>query len=769
MPYPIIANPTGITYDNGIVYVAVSYNSVQSLIKIPNSGNDSGIITDIIDLAGSVPKGIVYVSTGTAGIYICESSQSLILFVNSSTNNITTFANVSSYGIPNCITTDTINLYIGTVNGKVLQIPISDGSLITEIVTTGLQTVTGISFNNYNIVNDNISNTSNRYNIVVSDASGASIYAIDLRESAPITPILVKSGISNLKDVQNDDMRIIGGAISRNIVYNTNTAIYDIFYNSGTATVTTVATNPYPAGLSYMTRIWENTTYYISDINNAIRTVISGAEVITNYYANPYMTLPTGIAADYQNPSAFNDFFLTVAALNNGVQSLFSFDITGTITQILKLTSYSINGITKVNSGLEYLCDSIGKQIIRGGQGNIWIQVANLTSFGTPKCITNDGTDLYVGCTNGTIVKITISTGDVTTIVASGGLITNATGISYNNDILLVADPTSVGYVYAIDLTLTNGPILVHSHVGAIKDIIGFDVAITYNPTVITGSAIYCRQTTMVKTSLSVKSLRYFTYNTLEGLGYISHGVNESGPFYFTDTSGNTIYKIPTIANGTTTPYTIYNFATGAIGNGGGSAPCFLQGSTILCYIDGNDVYIPIEQIIPGTLVKTRLNGYKQVIIIGNRPFKNTGTDITDHLEQRLYKLSTTAYSELTEDLYLTGGHSILVGSMTDEQEKKTIKHLGEVFITENRYRLLACIDERAEAWDSQEEHIIWHFALEHTVVNANYGVYANGGLLVESSSINYMKNKSNMVLDTLVTRFHLAPPSLLLMCSSPT
>ena len=28
-----------------------------------------------------------------------------------------------------------------------------------------------------------------------------------------------------------------------------------------------------------------------------------------------------------------------------------------------------------------------------------------------------------------------------------------------------------------------------------------------------------------------------------------------------------------------------------------------------------------------------------------------------------------------------------------------------------------------------------------------NYGVYANGGLLVETCSINFMKNKSNMVI----------------------
>ena len=42
---------------------------------------------------------------------------------------------------------------------------------------------------------------------------------------------------------------------------------------------------------------------------------------------------------------------------------------------------------------------------------------------------------------------------------------------------------------------------------------------------------------------------------------------------------------------------------------------------------------------------------------------------------------------------------------------------------------------------------MIYHFALENDDFKMNYGVYANGGLLVETCSINYMKNKSNMQL----------------------
>ena len=59
----------------------------------------------------------------------------------------------------------------------------------------------------------------------------------------------------------------------------------------------------------------------------------------------------------------------------------------------------------------------------------------------------------------------------------------------------------------------------------------------------------------------------------------------------------------------------------------------------------------------------------------------------------------------------------------------------------------MACIDERAEPWCSEGTYTIWHVALENDDIKMNYGVYANGGLLVETCSINYMRTKANMQL----------------------
>ncbi len=174
------------------------------------------------------------------------------------------------------------------------------------------------------------------------------------------------------------------------------------------------------------------------------------------------------------------------------------------------------------------------------------------------------------------------------------------------------------------------------------------------------------------------------------------------------------------------------------------SVPCFLEGTNILCQIDGQDSYTPIETIKPGMLVKTALSGYKKVEVIGSRVIENPAHLV--RTEPRLYKCSPTNYPELQKDLFITGCHSILVNKITDIQKEKTIRSQGRVFITDRKYRLMACIDDRAEPWASEGKYTIWHFALEHTDVRMNYGVYAEG-LLVETSSIRYMKNYSNMSL----------------------
>jgi len=216
-------------------------------------------------------------------------------------------------------------------------------------------------------------------------------------------------------------------------------------------------------------------------------------------------------------------------------------------------------------------------------------------------------------------------------------------------------------------------------------------------------------------------------------------------------TGGYTSWRIASNSNGSSSQTVVWqngnvlNSANNAAYLLYPSAPCFLEGSTILCQVEGVERYVPVENLKVGTLVKTSLNGYKPVVLVGSGPIRNPGTD--ERKEYRLYKCSRAKYPQLKEDLYITGGHSILENSLTETQAAETMKRLGDLFVTDKKYRLMACVDERAEPWNSAGTYTIWNFALEHHSTTMNYGVYANGGLLVESCSINFLRNKSNMAV----------------------
>jgi len=239
----------------------------------------------------------------------------------------------------------------------------------------------------------------------------------------------------------------------------------------------------------------------------------------------------------------------------------------------------------------------------------------------------------------------------------------------------------------------------------------------------------------------------YYFNNQSDAMSGTNEIYTDTGGSAIITTGGFTSWKIdPTLSTGSESNALVYG--PGAILNNDGnyylypSVICFLEGSKILCNVNSVDTYLPVEELRKGTLVKTKLNGYKAVELIGKSTVQNPGND--DRIEDRLYKCSPAKYPDLTEDLYITGAHSILVPTITDEQREKINKFSGRVFVTDRMYRLPAWIDSKSEAWNSEGQYTVWHFALENVLVNTHYGVYANG-LLVESCSIHSMKNKANI------------------------
>jgi len=197
-----------------------------------------------------------------------------------------------------------------------------------------------------------------------------------------------------------------------------------------------------------------------------------------------------------------------------------------------------------------------------------------------------------------------------------------------------------------------------------------------------------------------------------------------------------TYYLIPTIADaaysGTFGTPVIYEVPIS------GSIVCFKEDTKILT-ISG---YVLIQDLKPRQLVKTLHRGYVPVNMIGTTTIDNSNNNV----KNCLYKCSKDAYPELFEDLYITGGHSILVDEFKDDQQQEVINMLGAVFVTEGKFRLPACIDKRASLYKDKKPVKIYHIALDNNYSNKNYGIYANG-LLVESCDKITLKDLSNMTI----------------------
>jgi uncharacterized repeat protein (TIGR02543 family) len=175
------------------------------------------------------------------------------------------------------------------------------------------------------------------------------------------------------------------------------------------------------------------------------------------------------------------------------------------------------------------------------------------------------------------------------------------------------------------------------------------------------------------------------------------------------------------------------------------SVPCFKEGSKILVFENGEEKYVPVETLRKGMLVKTLLNGYVPVNIIGTSTIFNPGND--RRIKHRLYACKKEHFPELTEgELVLTGCHSILVDHPSEIQIEETKEMFGKIYVTDSKFRLIACFDDRAEPYKCEGTFNIYHLALDNENYYGNYGIYANG-LLVESCSKRYLSELSNMKL----------------------
>lgn len=194
-------------------------------------------------------------------------------------------------------------------------------------------------------------------------------------------------------------------------------------------------------------------------------------------------------------------------------------------------------------------------------------------------------------------------------------------------------------------------------------------------------------------------------------------------------TSGNYIFKLMYYNGDANVPIQTLNVTFNL------EAPCFNEGTEILMLKDSKEEYVPIQTLKRGDLVKSYKHGYRKIELIGKNKMKNNPEDFG----QCMYRMKKTESNGLTQDLMLTGWHSILVDDLGDCKEENELYVTGMI---EDKHLLLSSVSKDFEKVESYESFTIYHFCLENDGDDTRrYGVYANGILSETPSKEIYTQN----------------------------
>ena len=159
---------------------------------------------------------------------------------------------------------------------------------------------------------------------------------------------------------------------------------------------------------------------------------------------------------------------------------------------------------------------------------------------------------------------------------------------------------------------------------------------------------------------------------------------------------------------------------------------CFNKDTKILCLENDVEIYIKIQDILVGTLVKTYKHGYKKVKKIYKGLLRNNPKKPFSWM----YKMNKSY--KMTDDLIVTGRHSILVDKLSYKNYRDIISFKGEPRIKiDDKYLILACVSEKFEQIKDNNMYEYYHISLHSDGKQKRYGIYANGVLTETTYSDN--------------------------------
>jgi hypothetical protein len=164
---------------------------------------------------------------------------------------------------------------------------------------------------------------------------------------------------------------------------------------------------------------------------------------------------------------------------------------------------------------------------------------------------------------------------------------------------------------------------------------------------------------------------------------------------------------------------------------------CFNEGTQLLSKVKLSkyhsvSVYQKVEHLKVGDFLKTHLHGYRKIKRILRGVSENKDATKTQNSMCVMKKRG-----DMSADLYMTGGHSLMVDKLEpDEAEKQ--KEMGFSERVDDKHLLLAMVSPLFEA-APPGNYPHYHFLLENDgVKTTRYGVWANG-VLCETPSELYL------------------------------
>jgi len=217
-----------------------------------------------------------------------------------------------------------------------------------------------------------------------------------------------------------------------------------------------------------------------------------------------------------------------------------------------------------------------------------------------------------------------------------------------------------------------------------------------------------------------------FLHTTVPNVEYWLFFTNDSTPsaiifeIYYLLTGGTTWTKV--LPTGTGSSYTITFSESKTPG-------CFVEGTKLLAHVHDKDLYVNIEDLREGDLVNTYLHGKKTIKFIGKGQLKNDKNQWNNCI-RRLPKSG-----DMTDDLLVTGAHSILVDELSEKESEGMVTIYGTADRKiDDKTLVLSWVSDKFEAIDDEEDYTYYHLVLENDDTDKRYGIWANG-VLTETQS----------------------------------